>query len=59
MLGQGLVPRGHDPLADQLAEDQVRAQLQRMRSVIRGGADALPSHCEYLAGTLDGDVIGQ
>jgi tryptophan halogenase len=50
MLGQGLVPQGHDPLADALDEDQVRSQLQRMGAVIRQGAATLPSHSEFLSG---------
>ena len=51
MLGQGLLPRGYDPLADGLPEDHVRAQLQRMRAVIRQGAAALPTHRDFLRGT--------
>jgi tryptophan halogenase len=50
LLGQGAMPRGHDPLADELPEDAVRAQLQRMRAVIRQGASALPTHTDFLSG---------
>jgi len=48
MLGQGLFPQGHDPLADGLDEEQVRAQLRRMRAVIRQGAGVMPSHAAFL-----------
>ena len=50
MLGQGLVPRGHDPLADMLPEDHVRTQLQRMHAVLRQGSATLPSHADFLTG---------
>ncbi|MHA6720418.1 tryptophan halogenase family protein [Sphingomonas sp. RS6] len=49
MTGQGLMPRGHDPQADALPSDEARAMLRRMQSVIRRGADALPSHARFLA----------
>ncbi|WP_242182441.1 tryptophan halogenase family protein [Sphingomonas sp. CARO-RG-8B-R24-01] len=50
MLGQGLVPRGHDPLADAWPEAHVRAQLERMRTVIRQGVSVLPTHRDFLSG---------
>lgn len=59
MVGQGLMPRGHDPLADGVDEGQVRAQLQRMRAVIRQGADTLPSHAEFLTGPRAAHAIAR
>jgi tryptophan halogenase len=50
MMGQGLHPRGYDPLADVMPEDEIRSKLQRMRTVIRQGVDVLPSHAEFLTG---------
>jgi tryptophan 7-halogenase len=47
-LGQGITPRRYDPLADTLDPQQIRLQLQRMRGVIRQGADSLPLHRAYL-----------
>jgi tryptophan halogenase len=47
-LGQGIMPRHYDPLADTLDPQQMRVQLQRMRGVIRQGADSLPPHRTYL-----------
>jgi tryptophan halogenase len=49
MLGQGLCPRGYDPLADSLPEAEVRSNLQRMRALIRQGVQVLPSHAEFLS----------
>jgi tryptophan halogenase len=50
MLGQGLQPRGYDPLADAIPEDEIRKQLRRMRELIQRGAAALPSHADFLSG---------
>jgi tryptophan halogenase len=49
MLGQGLKPKGYDPQADSIPLDQIRASLQRMRTVMRNGAEALPTHEKVLA----------
>ena len=48
LLGQGLLPRGYDPLADAIPEDEIRGQLRRMRAVIRQGVATLPSHADFL-----------
>jgi tryptophan halogenase len=50
MLGQGLQPRGYDPLADAIPENEIRDQLRRMHAVIQRGVDALPTQSEFLAG---------
>jgi tryptophan halogenase len=49
LIGQGIWPRRHDPLADLLPLDSVRGQLQRLRKLIRETADAMPSHEEFIA----------
>jgi tryptophan halogenase len=43
-LGQGIIPDRYDPLANGLEIEQVKAQLSRMRSTIRRGADSMPPH---------------
>ena len=50
MMGQGLMPKGYDLLADTMNEDQVRVQLDRMRAIIQQGAATLPSHDAFLLG---------
>jgi tryptophan halogenase len=51
MLGQGLRPKGYDPQADAVISDaKVREALKGMSAVIRKGAEALPSHADFLAG---------
>jgi len=49
LLGQGLEPAGHDPLANGLPEPEVRAALQRMRAVIGHGVEAMGTHEAFLA----------
>jgi tryptophan halogenase len=50
MMGQGLFPRSHDPLADTFPEAEIRAKLQQMRALIARGAEVLPHHAEFLTG---------
>jgi tryptophan halogenase len=52
LIGQGIWPRRHDPLADLLPLDSVRSQLQRLRKLIRETADAMPTHEEFIARSL-------
>jgi tryptophan 7-halogenase len=49
LIGQGIWPRRHDPLADLLPLDSVRNQLQRLRKQIRATAEAMPTHEEFIA----------
>jgi tryptophan 7-halogenase len=44
MLGQGIVPSGHDPLADSLPDDQVVAAIAELRKGYEKIAGQLPSH---------------
>ncbi len=48
LLGQGMMPRGHDPLANAMPEGDLRLTLQRMRAVIGRGVEALPTHADFL-----------
>ncbi|MEO3690942.1 tryptophan halogenase family protein [Roseateles paludis] len=48
MLGQGLMPRGHHPFADQLSEPELRDYLDHVRQVIARCVQAMPEHADYL-----------
>ena len=48
MMGQGILPHGHDPMADQTPEPRMVEQLERIRAVIRSGVDAMPTHQQYI-----------
>lgn len=47
--GQGIVPSRYDPLVDTYDLERLRAVAAKMRATIAAGADALPSHAEYIA----------
>jgi tryptophan halogenase len=47
-FGQNLDPQDYDPLADILDEEEVKAALSRMRSMIAEGVEKLPTHSDYI-----------
>jgi tryptophan halogenase len=47
-LGQNLLPRDYDPLADVLDLKDTRSALLRMRTMIKDAVGTLPSHAEYI-----------
>jgi tryptophan halogenase len=47
-LGQDVIPRRHDPLADNFDTEQLKTQLQRIRSTVRQGADSMPAHAAFI-----------
>ena len=49
MVGQGLVPRQHHPLADQLTDAECEFFLQHVHRHLAGIAASLPSHGDYVA----------
>jgi tryptophan halogenase len=49
LLGQGIVPRTYDPLADSVDEAGIRQTLARMAPFIREAAEAMPAHSAYIA----------
>lgn len=49
LIGQGVMPRRHDPLADTIPADEVQVTLERMAQYMRSAAESLPSHPDYLA----------
>jgi tryptophan halogenase len=47
-LGQEIIPRRYDPLADNRDVGQLKTQLQRIRSTVRQGSDSMPSHAAFV-----------
>jgi tryptophan halogenase len=47
-LGQDVTPRRYDPLADNFDTEQLKTQLQRIRSTVRQGADSMPMHADFI-----------
>ncbi|WP_396593455.1 tryptophan 7-halogenase [Brevundimonas sp. R86498] len=50
-LGQNVIPRRYHPLADHRPLEEVRTQLERMRTVIARAAEAMPAHASALSGS--------
>ena len=48
-IGQGIWPRRYDPLADILPIDSTRSHMQRLKSLIRQTAEAMPAHAAFIA----------
>ncbi|MBC2670118.1 tryptophan halogenase family protein [Novosphingobium piscinae] len=48
LLGNGLIPRRHDPIVDRLSPEQLTALMQRRRAAIAEAADAMPLHQYYI-----------
>jgi tryptophan halogenase len=61
LLGQGLHPQGHHPLADVMSEDDLHLTLSRVRAAIRERVAGLPSHEAYLQSVCapSGDVVAR
>ena len=51
MLGQNVIPRGYDPIADALDEQRIAAALDQMRAGYLQAAHSLPTHGEFIART--------
>ncbi len=53
-IGQGIVPRGYDPLCDALSDEESRRRVLQVRSVIANCAGAMPKHPPALRGSVGG-----
>ncbi len=51
LLGQGIIPRGYDPLVDIRSEDEIARYLANIRAVIAKCVDVMPSHSAFVAKT--------
>jgi len=54
MLGQGIWPRRHDPLADFVPLEEARQHVERLRAQIRQTAEAMPTHEQFLKSAVTG-----
>jgi len=48
MIGQGIVPRGHDPMTNTLDEPKILANLETLRTQVQSSADAMPTHQAFI-----------
>jgi len=49
LIGQGIMPQGHDRLADGFDLDMVAARLDDFAGRIESGVAAMPSHADFIA----------
>jgi len=49
MLGQGIIPAGWSPLADQLSEADLEAFLAEVKAMIEHEIKAMPTHADFIA----------
>lgn len=48
MLGQGILPRDYNPMADNISDQQLEEFLGDIRRIIEKSIDPLPTHDDYL-----------
>jgi tryptophan halogenase len=48
LLGQGVIPRSYDPLADVVNFEEVKAVSLRMRSMICDAVETVPTHRQFM-----------
>jgi tryptophan halogenase len=48
MMGQNIVPRGYDMLADTLEPEAVEAKLESIREVVQTCVAQMPSHQDFI-----------
>ncbi len=49
MLGQGILPRRHHPLADGLSREKLEEFLGSIRALVRGAVEQMSSHDRFVA----------
>jgi tryptophan halogenase len=49
MIGQGLAPRGYDPLVDVFDMNEIRKRLASIRNSIAKSAEVMPLHRDFIA----------
>ena len=48
LVGQGLFPKAHHPIADAISDDDLRLRLTKIRSGIQDRIASMPKHAEYI-----------
>jgi tryptophan halogenase len=53
MVGQGLVPKGYDPMVDVMSVDELRKRMADIKAVIAKSAEVMPGHFEFIKANCD------
>jgi tryptophan 7-halogenase len=56
-MGQGLMPQGHDPLADTLDPREVGHMVEKMAALFDAAAQQMPTHAEFIARHCAGNTL--
>jgi tryptophan halogenase len=49
LMGQGLIPKSYDPLADAIDASTLESAMKNMRGTVQRVAESLPTHAEFIA----------
>ncbi len=53
MVGQGLRPKGYDPMVEVMSDDELRRRMAEIKSVIARSAEVMPGHFEFIKANCD------
>ncbi|MBU4433228.1 MAG: tryptophan 7-halogenase [Alphaproteobacteria bacterium] len=53
MVGQGLAPKGYDPMVDVMSNDALRRRMAEIKAVIARSAEVMPSHLDFIKANCD------
>jgi len=48
MIGQNIIPRGYDPMADSIDPQKIKTNLDDIRAVVKRAAEAMPPHQQFI-----------
>ena len=57
MMGQGLRPSAHDPMADAMPADELRKRLASIRTTIMNSVEQMPDHHDFIARNCAADPV--
>lgn len=49
MLGQGIVPQGHDPVVDGIPLESLSRAMRDLKTAVSRGAESLPRHADFIS----------
>ncbi len=56
MIGQGVEPRAHDPMADVMDQSELRRRLDHIRTTIGNAVQTMPEHWDFIARNCAADA---
>ncbi len=53
MVGQGLLPRGYDPMVEVMSDEELLRRMADIKAVIAKSAEVMPGHFEFIRANCD------